>query len=132
MTDQMKKFLELASANDTLRAELDTIRTLAGQEMQQRVTELAAAEGIPLTDADFAPEAQEIDEEELGAVAGGAMCYCVAAGGGSGGKTDEYQQNNCICVVGGSGEGLKSNPQNPQATQRQDRCVCVIAGTGKG
>ena len=71
MTNNMKKFLELASGD----AEL--VDRLKGMGKDAIIAE-AQQRGIALTDADFAADASaELNEDELDAVAGGGKCACI-------------------------------------------------------
>lgn len=130
MTENMSKFLELASRDEALRKRLENLSKMPEEEANKQIAALAAENGICLEKADFTPAAREIDEDELDAVAGGAVCYCVGAGGGSGGRTDAFTSDNCVCVLGGAGEGFRPNTQNPQAIHKVSRCQCVIGGQG--
>ena len=111
MTNNMKKFLELASGD----AEL--VDRLKGMGKDAIIAE-AQQRGITLTDADFAADTgAELNEDELDGVAGGGKCACIAGGSGT---EDNDNCLNCVCVMGGQGvfkDGV-------------ERCKCVIGGGG--
>ncbi len=130
MTERMKKFLELASSDQGLRSRLEALKTGAAQDANRQMTALAAEKGIRLTEADFAPESRELDEDELDAVSGGVCCFCVLGGGGTGSESDAFTSLTCACVACGDGEGYKPNQQNPQAIKKVKRCQCVVGGQG--
>ncbi len=123
MTENMKKFLELVSKDETLKQ-----KTLAFNDMEvadaiSASIALAKELGIELTEADFAKEKSggELSDDELDAVAGGGGCGCLAAGGGGG--TDENDGNTygCACVMYGQGGDGRHDDKN---------CVCGLAGIG--
>ena len=92
MTDNMKKFLELASGD----AEL--VERLNGMD-KDAIIAAAQQRGIALTEADFAADTgAELNEDELDAVAGGGKCACVLGGGG---KADD-NCNKCSCILDGA------------------------------
>ena len=59
----------------------------------------------------------ELTEDELDAVAGGAICVCVIGGGG---KAGSPWSNPCTCFVGGTG------PSRPGPG-----CMCIVGGGGR-
>ena len=69
---------------------------------------------IELTDADF-EQTNELSDDNLDAVSGGARCICSFGGGG---KASEGEKT-CACVMGG-GENKDGSV----------RCVCIIGGDG--
>lgn len=113
MSENMKKFLELASKES---AEY--------QEKMNKITDkdefiaLAAEKGVILTYEDLMNEDDEgeVSLDEADAVAGGGVCACAIAGGGTPGYKDEA----CACVVGGWGE----------TTYYGSRCQCPVGGYG--
>lgn len=109
MTENMKKLLELVSANEELT------KKLAGATKEELI---AAAKdlNIILVDADF-DQINELDDDELDAVAGGDRCTCYFGGGGSSGGVSK----TCACVAGGYGE----------MSGGEKRCECFLAGTGE-
>ena len=131
MTENMKQFLELVTADAALKAEMDELNDLHdGEEtdeqsivaMKEKIIQMAGQRGIALTAADFGAHT-EMTEDELAAVAGGGpagdICICpfyghgtgLGAGGGSG---------ECKCFVGGLGGGA----------HRSYTCVCCVGGYG--
>ena len=111
MTENIKKFLEAVSKKDELREKLTT--------MDKDAIIAAAKElGFELTEADFVQPEDELNEDELDAVAGGGNCYCFMGGGGTKGKNDRA----CACVFAGAGE----------QKDLTDRCACPVYGYGTG
>lgn len=108
MTENMKKFLELASQN------VELAKMLENAEKEDIIAAAKTVE-IELTDADLKQET-ELSDDELDAVAGGGRCICSFGGGG---KADEGEKN-CACVMGGGGEYKEGDV----------RCVCIIGGEG--
>ncbi len=115
-----KKFLEAASKDSALKAELEqaTLEALgeflkskgleaeAGKIADAAMTKVAEAHGFK------ADEMEELSEDELKAVAGG-KCACPVVGGGTGtGK-------QCGCVLGGKGHNNSGQG-----------CVCFVGGGG--
>lgn len=86
MTDNVRRLLELASADEALKARL----TNASRES---IIATAKEVGVTLTDADF-----ELPEEELGAVSGGK---------GSIAEEKKIIENglHTACIVSGGGFG---------------------------
>lgn len=111
MTESMKKFLEVLSADQQL---LDS----ASKMEKSQLIALGKEKGLTLSDADFQPD-NELDDAELETVAGGKACYCVAGGGGVRGGND----NMCVCVLAGEGH----QHDNIYIT----RCSCPVIGHGQ-
>jgi len=113
MTENLKKFLERACAEG---GELLEKLNKAGKE---EIIALAAEMGIALTEADFAPPADEgeVSVDEAAAVAGGfhdPICRCAQTGVGKqpdipqkcelyGFNFDECTYSGCFCPSEGSG-----------------------------
>lgn len=112
MTENIRRLLELTSANDELKARLTNTS-------KDEVIAIAKENGILLTDEDLSPNG-ELSEGELEAITGGRMtvCYCVSGGGGN---SDE-DCKTCACVLGGGGQWRDGSK----------RCVCVMYGEGNG
>ena len=78
MTDNMKKFAELLSADESVKKEFEA--ALSGVSKDDRKgfinasIKVAARHGITLTDKDFEIETKELSEDEMTAVAGGMHC----------------------------------------------------------
>ena len=110
MTDNMKKFLELAAGDAGLVERLnDMDKDAIIAEARQR--------GIELTDADFVEgESAELSEDELDAVAGGGKCACVVCGVGKAGDNCK----ECDCSFGGGGV----------FEDKVNRCRCASIGGG--
>ena len=110
MTDNMKKFLELASGD----AEL--VERLNGMDKDAIIAE-AQQRGMALSEADFAADTSaELSDDELDAVAGGGKCACVVCGVGKAGDNCK----ECACIIAGG--GMFKDDVN--------RCGCVGAGGG--
>ena len=116
MTDRLKSFLEAATQDRAYFEKLKTAKTL------EEVIALAKEKGFALSAEDLRPdENRQLSEDELVTVAGGAVCACVAGGGGDAGRVDDL----CICALAGEGEYWA------QEERQQDiRCVCVVVGGG--
>ena len=112
MTENLKKFLEAVSRNNELHDKFSNAT-------KENLLEMAKELGIELTEADLEkPAVQELNEQELDAVAGGARCFCFLGGGGKAGGA--YQNEICACVLGGTGDNVHGGC----------RCCCVYAGNG--
>lgn len=110
MTENLKKFLETVSKNNEL------YNKFTGATKEELIA-MAKELGFELTDEDFA-EKNELNDDELDAVTGGAECGCLLGGGGkAGGKWDNKV---CVCVTGGGG----------QTGDGTCRCACTVAGWG--
>lgn len=105
MTEAMKSFLEMASKNEEIRNQVEALRGQEEKRFLEQVIALAAKQGISLTEQDFEPDSQEMDEAELAAVTGGARSTCLIAGVGGGDSlfdpTDDSK--SCFCVAAGYG-----------------------------
>ena len=111
MTENMKKLLEIVSGNKELSVK---IGTMGKDELIALANEL----GVKLTDADLNCSAQELDDDDLDAVAGGSECVCAMGGGG----TKDSNDKTCACVLAGLGYDKSGDIE---------RCVCGFAGYGK-
>ena len=125
MNENLKKLAEFISAQDE-----ETIKKVTKMEAEELIA-YAAENGITVT-AEELEEAEkevkeraakkeegELSDDELDAVAGGAVCACAVGGGGKGGKHDE----TCGCFVAGWGEEHNYHGWY--------RCWCVVGGGGK-
>lgn len=110
MTENMKRFMELVSANRELANRLNSAP-------EDEIIAMAKSLGVALTAADFERRDGGLSDDELDAVSGGGVCACVLGGGGAEDKSDK----TCACVLGGGGED-----RNGWA-----RCVCIMGGNGK-
>lgn len=117
MTENMKKFLELASQ------ESDGFLEKLGKADQQELVALAAEKGVSLTDADFVRTESEgeVSLDEADAVAGGKKCACLYIGEGKGSGENDLR---CSCGVTGSGDYTTTH-------DTLNRCICAMAGYGK-
>lgn len=112
MSENMKKFLELASKDAATIAKVKALD-------KDGLVALAKELGITLTEADFAPADEgEISENELETVAGGKKCYCAIGGGGTGSNENE---DTCGCAIVGVGMESKNGTH---------RCMCNVGGYG--
>ena len=112
MTENLQKFLETVSKDDTLAAKV-------GKMNAEELIALADTLGLALTPDDLAkPAAQELDDDALDAVAGGSdvSCVCVMGGGGTGDDNDK----TCACVLAGVGYD----------DEKSERCLCGFGGYG--
>ena len=125
MTDNMKKFLEAASKDEALKAELKALadgKPEDAEAVKAATIEFAAKHGFTLTDDDFKPsEITELTEDEMKAVAGGAGCGCGVFGGGGNEGDDDI---DCFCFIGGDGVQHRGRPDSKTV------CVCAVAGVG--
>ena len=112
MTENLKKFLEMVSKDETLSAKVGTMG-------KKELLALAKELGLKLTEADLAKLAvQELDDDDLDTVAGGSNVSCACAMGGGG--TKDANDKTCACVAAGIGyDGNKV-----------ERCLCGFAGYG--
>ena len=109
MTENMKKFLEIVSADRELSDRLNG-------STQDGIIVAAKALGIELTEADF-EQTNELSDDELDAVAGGGNCYCVIGGGGKKDSDDKV----CACISYGQGNKRDGSM----------RCGCFMTGAGE-
>ena len=118
MSENMKKFMELASKDEALKKKLQALNDMEPADAIQAGIALAKELGIELTEADFDRKKSdgELSDDELDAVAGGGGCGCPAVGGGHGTNRNNYNYD-CACVVAGAGgDG--------------ENCACFIGGGG--
>ena len=123
MTDNMKKFLEAASKDEALKAEVNALaekfdrKSADENALKAAAIELAAKHGFTLTDDDFKPsEMTELTEDEMKAVAGGTGCGCAIFGGGGDGEGGV----DCFCAAGGAG------------LEDKDKVCCACPAVGVG
>ncbi len=97
----MKKFLEELEKNPELKAKMEELDKNPASTPKDFI-KAAAEYGVELTEEDFqtAGAKEELQDDELDAVAGGSMCFCDRNGGG---LEDEYH-GTCVCVFVGIGE----------------------------
>lgn len=112
MSENLKKFLEAVCRDDELTAKV-------GRMGMEELIALSRELGIEITESDLSkPAKEELDDDELDAVAGGADVSCACAMGGGG--TKDSNDKTCACVIAGGG----------YTTSGRERCVCGIAGCG--
>ena len=76
MNEQLKDFLKKASEDESIKDELKALEGLSAEENAEQAAAIAQKAGFDLSAEDFAPSSAELDEDELGAVAGGEACCC--------------------------------------------------------
>ena len=119
MTENMKKFIEVVSADKELGLKVSNAQ-------KDMLMLLAKENGIELKEEDFAVPTGELSDDELDAVVGGGECYCAVGGGGTKDGAHPYAEEHwdgldvCACVV--AGFGYYGNGK--------ERCGCAFAGGG--
>lgn len=117
MTDHLKRWIELISSDEALKAEVEA--ALQGLEKAEQIPlliEFAKEHGVSLSEEDFEPEDKEnLSLDELAAVTGGGSCTCENNGFGSGDGLV------CFCQYVGSGIRGMAMPGS---------CFCERGGTG--
>lgn len=123
MNDNLKQFLQKATSDDALYAKMQALSDETDREQVIAQTiDLAKEAGFALEAADFEQPANELDDSELAAVAGGwTHCVCFVGGGG----TEDVDSRVCSCIALGGGEAKKTEV-HPEG----NRCVCVAGGYG--
>lgn len=118
MSKNLKAFLQKVSESQ------DLTERLKAASNYDEILALAKEMDLPLTLADIEPPADELADDELSAVTGGADtsggCFCVlaGAGGGTNCRDDIY---GCACVAyGQGGDGDKDD----------FTCFCALGGEG--
>lgn len=80
MTDNMKKFAELLSSDESIKKEFESAVSGLSKDDEKGFfdvsVKVAAKHGITLTDSDFKKEEHEISSDEMSAVAGGWVGNC--------------------------------------------------------
>ncbi len=114
MNENVRAFIEATKADPDLRERLPKLG------VEELIAE-AKARGFELTEADLKPPAGEMDDAELGNVAGGGFCFCPGLGGGGGTDSKDGHIYGCGCTNYGQGGDGRLNDAN---------CVCVIGGSG--
>lgn len=120
MTENMKKYAALVSADEEARREIAAIAERAQQQFRQDIIEDAARRGVELVEEDFIIETPDGEIEEKVVVI--PACGCFLGGAGTAGPDEE---RTCICVVGGTGTYLSEDEEEIT------RCSCVSAGEGE-
>ena len=91
MNEQLKDFLKKASEDESIKDELKALEGLSAEENA----------GFVLSAEDFAPSSAELDEDELGAVAGGEACCCQYTGLGL------VNDRGAVCECPTTGTGIR-------------------------
>ena len=122
MSENMKKFLEMVSKDENLKQKAMAYNDMETDKAIQAGIALAKELGIELTEADFVKKesSNELNDDELDAVAGGGGCGCAAAGGG-GGTNPQGETYGCACVMYGQGGNGNDDSFN---------CLCILGGAG--
>jgi len=124
MSNDLKQFLELISKNEELKAKALSYNELEKEDGIKALIDLAAENGITLSEADFEQKevSCEISDDELDAVVGGSGgCGCVGAGGGGGTDANNGKTYGCACVWYGQGGDGRAEDIN---------CLCIAGGGG--
>ncbi len=81
MSDNVKKFLEMASKDENLKNKLMELEKKEYAKAIQEAIALAKEHGMELSEADFAKDkaSSELSDDELNAVSGGTICFFFAA-----------------------------------------------------
>lgn len=123
MNENLKNFLNAVEADEAWMARLASADKGAAMEL---AIEKAAELNISLSAADFETPEGELSEDELGAVAGGGVCFCEIGGGGT---AEDHGKDGidevCACVFGGYG-----SYEDKIDGSSNTRCVCVQLGSG--
>lgn len=125
MTEKLKEFYELVSAKPELRERLEGLNGTGEAETVAAVIALASELGLTLTESDFAADVVELDDDELGAVAGGAYCLCMSGGIGEG---NQGEAKTCPCPLNGLGELYRKGEDG--SVTGSVRCWCTTVGNG--
>ena len=124
MNENLKKFLEMISKDETLKQKVLACKDLEKDDVVRSVIAIAKEMGIELTEADIIAEKEakdELAEDELTAVVGGGGCGCAMVGGGGGTDDDDGNKYGCACVAYGQGGDGRAKDQN---------CLCALGGCG--
>ena len=95
MSENLKKFLELVSKDETLKKKVLDCNEMEKEDAIRASIALAKEVGIELSEADFSVKetGKELLDDEMEAVAGGGSCGCILTGG----------DGLCLLTGGGSG-----------------------------
>lgn len=112
MNENLKLFLEKVSQDEELS------KKVSSEADPQALVAIAKEMGIALTADDFKKPVEELDDDDLDAVAGGSDVSCACAMGGGG--TKDSNDKTCACVLAGAGYSKSG----------RERCLCGFAGYG--
>ena len=101
MNEQLKDFLKKASEDESIKDELKALEGLSAEENAEQAAAIAQKAGFDLSAEDFAPSSAELDEDELGAVAGGEACCCQYTGLGL------VDDRGAVCECPTTGTGIR-------------------------
>ena len=124
MSENLKKFLDLLANDKELEAKALACNELGEEKGREALIALAKEKGIELTAADFEkkPVSNELDDDELDAVAGGrGACTCGIAGVGGGRDVNDGNSFHCFCGAYGQGGDGRVKDCN---------CACIVLGDG--
>ena len=128
MTENAKKLFELMTKDPKACEEFTACKE------KEKMFELAKKYGLDLTEEDLdlnhRAGKQDLDMDELAAVAGGKVCVCVAGGGG---EVSHDHQEVCACPLVGMGFYEHRCGWNGYTNRWTSaiRCMCSFAGGGK-
>ncbi|MEF9990142.1 MAG: Nif11-like leader peptide family RiPP precursor [Christensenellaceae bacterium] len=120
MTEKAKEFFEKVCKDSVLYEKMEALKKETDQDkILSETIKLAKEAGYTLCKEDFEPNEGEMDDAEMGAVAGGwKTCGCAVCGGGSA----DADGDACGCVVVGHGRRANSTTHY--------RCMCWVGGYG--
>ncbi|MGN0154816.1 MAG: Nif11-like leader peptide family RiPP precursor [Lachnospiraceae bacterium] len=123
MSENLKKFLELVSKDETLKQKVLACNEMEKEDAIRTSIALAKEVGIELTETDFAKKESdsEMSDDELDAVVGGDDCFCFFAGGGGGTDECDGKTYGCACIMFGQGGDGRASDVN---------CMCGVGGSG--
>ena len=101
MNEQLKDFQKKASEDESIKDELKALEGLSAEENAEQAAAIARKAGFDLSAEDFAPSSAELDEDELGAVAGGEACCCQYTGLGL------VDDRGAVCECPTTGTGIR-------------------------
>ena len=101
MNEQLKDFLKKASEDESIKDELKALEGLSAEENAEQAAVIAQKAGFDLSAEDFASSSAELDEDELGAVAGGEACCCQYTGLGL------VNDRGAVCECPTTGTGIR-------------------------
>ena len=97
----MAELLLRGNAVKPIKDELKALEGLSAEENAEQAAAIAQKAGFDLSAEDFAPSSAELDEDELGAVAGGEACCCQYTGLGL------VNDRGAVCECPTTGTGIR-------------------------
>ena len=101
MNEQLKDFLKKASEDESIKDELKALEGLSAEENAEQAAAIAQKAGFDLSAEELATSSAELDEDELGAVAGGEACCCQYTGLGL------VDDRGAVCECPTTGTGIR-------------------------